>query len=211
LLLSPRALRIPKERLSLGAQWRILARWFFVKNLLWVTYHGHIISRDGGEARRRNNWWQIWHNVCSGAQVPWQVYMNTAALSLETNPLSASQLPAPRCTNHYDKSDIIQKRYESQVFWCFAATQLALPVHQERTQVVCSNKEARKRLAEALPPWTMDFIASAYTCTQIKEKQNKTLIKKHETRMKNTQRETRIHFYRISYFWIVSVYISLFI
>jgi len=30
---------------------------------------------------------------------------------------------------------------------CFAATQLAHQLHQERTHVVCSNKEARKRLA----------------------------------------------------------------
>jgi len=33
---------------------------------------------------------------------------------------------------------------------CFAATQLARQVHQERTQVVCSHKEARKRLARRL-------------------------------------------------------------
>ena len=32
-------------------------------------------------------------------------------------------------------------------FWCDAATQLALQVQQERTQVVCGGKEARKRLA----------------------------------------------------------------
>ena len=31
-------------------------------------------------------------------------------------------------------------------FLCFAATQLARQVQQERTQVVCSNKVARKRL-----------------------------------------------------------------
>jgi len=32
-------------------------------------------------------------------------------------------------------------------FGCYVATQLACQLHQERTQVVCSNKEARKRLA----------------------------------------------------------------
>ena len=32
--------------------------------------------------------------------------------------------------------------------FCFAATQLALQVHQKRLQVLCSNKEARKRLTE---------------------------------------------------------------
>jgi len=42
-------------------------------------------------------------------------------------------------------------------FCCFAATQLARQVQQERTQVVCSNKEARKRLARRHSrngPWT---------------------------------------------------------
>jgi len=39
---------------------------------------------------------------------------------------------------------------------CYAATQLALQVQQERTQVVCSNKEARKCLAQALPRWTLN-------------------------------------------------------
>jgi len=56
------------------------------------------------------------------------------------------------------------------LFCCYAATQLALQVQQEPTQVVCSNKDARKRLAEALPQWTMDLMAYAYTCIQIKEK-----------------------------------------
>ena len=32
-------------------------------------------------------------------------------------------------------------------FWCFAATHLARQLNQERTQVVCSNKVARKHLA----------------------------------------------------------------
>jgi|AntRauMFilla1563_2_1112583.scaffolds.fasta_scaffold66306_1 hypothetical protein len=31
-------------------------------------------------------------------------------------------------------------------------------VHQEQSQVVRSDKEARKRLAEALPQWTMVFL-----------------------------------------------------
>jgi len=69
----------------------------------------------------------------------------------------------------------------SSVF-CFAATQLALQLHQERAQVVCSIEEAQKRLAEALPQWTLDSKANAYTCSQIKEKQNKTHIKKHGIR-----------------------------
>jgi len=39
----------------------------------------------------------------------------------------------------------------------FAATQLARPLHQERLQVVCSHKEAQKRLARRHSrsgPWT---------------------------------------------------------
>jgi len=31
---------------------------------------------------------------------------------------------------------------------CFVATQLARVLHQERLQVVCSNRQARKRLAQ---------------------------------------------------------------
>jgi len=34
-------------------------------------------------------------------------------------------------------------------FCCYAATQLALQVHQERSRVVCGNKEARKRLTDS--------------------------------------------------------------
>jgi len=33
------------------------------------------------------------------------------------------------------------------VYVCFAVTQIACQFHQERTQVVCGNKEVRKRLA----------------------------------------------------------------
>ena len=36
-------------------------------------------------------------------------------------------------------------------FWCFAATHLAHKLHQERAQVVCSNKVARTRLAQRHP------------------------------------------------------------
>ena len=43
-------------------------------------------------------------------------------------------------------------------FGCYAATLLALQLHQERTQVMCNNKEARKRLAEALLQWTLDTL-----------------------------------------------------
>ena len=35
---------------------------------------------------------------------------------------------------------------------CHVSTQLARQLHQERTQVVCSNKEARG--SQALPQWT---------------------------------------------------------
>jgi len=47
--------------------------------------------------------------------------------------------------------------------------------------MVCSNKEAQKRLAEALPQFTIHLMANAYTCTQIQEKWSKKHIKKHGT------------------------------
>ena len=85
-----RTLRIPRQRPSLWVQWRILARWFFKKILPLVPYSYSIMSHAGGEARRwndwwqiwysvcsgvRNDWWQIWYSVCSGVQVPWEVMM----------------------------------------------------------------------------------------------------------------------------------------
>jgi len=42
-------------------------------------------------------------------------------------------------------------------FGCYAATQLALQLHQERTQVVCSNREARKRPASLEGTPAMDI------------------------------------------------------
>jgi len=56
-------------------------------------------------------------------------------------------------------------------FWfCFVATQLERQLQQERTQVVCTNREARKRAARRHScngPWTMAY---ANTCRQTKEK-----------------------------------------
>ena len=40
---------------------------------------------------------------------------------------------------------------------CYATTQLVLQLHQERTQVVCSNREARKRPAESNATPAMDL------------------------------------------------------
>jgi len=40
---------------------------------------------------------------------------------------------------------------------CYAATHLVLQLHQERTQVVCSNKEARERPAESNATPAMDL------------------------------------------------------
>ena len=48
-------------------------------------------------------------------------------------------------------------RDPSFFFWCYAATQLALQLQQECTQVVCSNREAQKRPAwghSRNGPWT---------------------------------------------------------
>jgi len=41
---------------------------------------------------------------------------------------------------------------------CYAATQLVLQLHQERTQVVCSNRDARKRPAESNATPAMDLV-----------------------------------------------------
>ena len=64
---------------------------------------------------------------------------------------------SPRCL----KLDRILCMTCSDLFWflvCYAATQLATPLHQRRIQVVRSNKVARKRLTNriALPQWTSD-------------------------------------------------------
>ena len=54
-------------------------------------------------------------------------------------------------------------------FWCFVATQLARQLHQGRLQVVCSNKEARKRLAgrhSRNGPWSHEccFEVDVFVC-----------------------------------------------
>jgi len=72
---------------------------------------------------------------------------------------------------------------------CFVATQLARQLHQERLQVGCSNKEARKRLARRHSrngPWTQR--QTHIHVVKIKEKYSKTHIQpeKQRTCMKNT-------------------------
>ena len=42
--------------------------------------------------------------------------------------------------------------------WCFVATQLSYQLHQERTQVVCGSKEARKRLTDSNGTPAMDLV-----------------------------------------------------
>jgi len=54
-------------------------------------------------------------------------------------------------------------------FWCFAATQIARQLHQEHTQVVCSNKEVWRRLARRHSrngPWTHEccFEVNVFVC-----------------------------------------------
>ena len=95
--------RVPSwsERLSLGAQWKILAGWFFKKNLPWVPYLDQTMSHGAGEARRLNNCCKIWRSVCFGlSRCIW------TPPHYETNSLSASHLPASCCANtvrHYLK------------------------------------------------------------------------------------------------------------
>ena len=52
---------------------------------------------------------------------------------------------------------MILVRSLSFFLFCFAATRLALQVQQERLQVECSNKEARKRLTESNGTPAMDI------------------------------------------------------
>jgi len=66
---------------------------------------------------------------------------------------------------------------------CYASTQLALQLRQERTQVVCSKKEARKRLDRRHScngPWTHDLLPT---------KPNKTI----RTRVVKVPSPTRYH------------------
>ena len=56
-------------------------------------------------------------------------------------------------------------------YFCFSATQLARQVHHERTQVLCSNKVAQKRLTPGHShnhdgPWTREccFEVDVFVC-----------------------------------------------
>jgi len=54
-------------------------------------------------------------------------------------------------------SSLFFKKNKDDPCRCYAATQLALQLQQERAQVVCSNKDPRKRLAQRHSrngPWT---------------------------------------------------------
>ena len=51
---------------------------------------------------------------------------------------------------------IVKHHGKTQTIFDVLLCRQALWLHQARTQVVCSNEEARKRLAEAFPQWTLD-------------------------------------------------------
>jgi len=53
---------------------------------------------------------------------------------------------------------------------CFAATQLAHQLHPERTQVVCSNKVARKAWLAGTPTMDQGLKVKGKQISQIKEK-----------------------------------------
>jgi len=76
--------------------------------------------------------------------------MQVSYLKRKPNMVAGAQGNAPevvgRCLNIL--RDAHNKRRVHFFFGCFAATQLARQVQQERTQVVCSNEVARKRLAQ---------------------------------------------------------------
>jgi len=72
-------------------------------------------------------------------------------------------------------------------YFCYATTQLARKLQQERAQVVCSNREARKRLARGHSRnGPLELKAYTHTCRQTKQKQNKTHIREYATWMNNT-------------------------
>ena len=92
------ALRIPRERLF-GTQWRILAEWDFAKDspLVAISSSNLGMSHGGGECvagtsdDRSGIVWALEHRI-SGRCI-WR------PPQYETNPLSASQLLAPRCAD----------------------------------------------------------------------------------------------------------------
>jgi len=96
-------MRISKEKLCLGAQERILARWFFKKILPGVPYLYEIMSHGGSEAQRRNDWWQIWQYALEHRLRGRYIWTPT---HYEANPLSASKFLSPLCADtvgHYLK------------------------------------------------------------------------------------------------------------
>jgi len=106
---------------------------------------------------------------------------------------------------HVDKLKRKRTRYTSintqHFFVLFAATQLALQLHLERTQVVCSSRQAWKRPARSHSrngPWTW-----RHTHTYVdKQKRNRA---KHTSR--NTEHGWRTHTWKINY----SVQVILFV
>jgi len=59
-------------------------------------------------------------------------------------------------------------------FGCFAATQPALQLHQEHTQVVRSRNRKARPNRMALPPWTLDSTRKTYAYADIQTKENRT-------------------------------------
>jgi len=85
------------------------------------------------------------------------------SMFVPSKPSRRGKLPTPPVPNNH-----------TSVF-CYAATQLARPLHQERTQVVCSNNVARNRLARKNSrngPWKHEccFEVDVFVCWECIEK-----------------------------------------
>jgi len=107
-----------------------------------------------------------WSLVC-GIKITFTVLQRTTLFPQQKNRWNALQTGF-----HWESLFVRPHRKPPSpfLFGRFAATQLALRLHQKRTQVVCSNREARKRPARGHSRnWPWDWKAYAHICRQTKE------------------------------------------
>jgi len=79
------------------------------KSLLSLSWFKN--AYGGSEARRQNDWYQMWHSVCSGAQVPWATVAGVYEQRRTTRLIHCMHYIFRR---RAVPSDSIWKRYESQ-------------------------------------------------------------------------------------------------
>ena len=81
------------------------------------------------------------------------------------------------------------------LLFCFWIHTVARQVQQEQAQMEAQYQGSSKAPdSKALPQWTMEWMANAYTCSQIKETYNRIHIKKHGTCTKYTHVEQQLIF-----------------